>query len=58
MIFCSVCFGDPSSPLTHAYNYAVVALLAVTLLVLGSFTALFLNIRKRVGTVHEPPHAK
>ena len=51
MVFCAVCFGDPSSPLTQGYNYAVIALLAVTILVLGSFSMLFLNIRKRIKTV-------
>lgn len=47
MVFCAVCFGDPTSPLTQGYNYAVVALLVVVGLVLGAFGALFLNIRKR-----------
>jgi hypothetical protein len=47
MIFCSVCFGDPTSPLTQGYNYAVFGLLGVTVLVLGSFAMLFLNIRRR-----------
>ncbi len=47
MVFCAVCFGDPTSPLTHGYNYAVIALLAVTVIVLSAFGALFLNFRKR-----------
>ena len=47
MIFCSVCFGDPSSPLTQGYNYAVFALLGVVVLVLGAFASFFLGIRKR-----------
>ncbi len=51
MVFCSVCFGDPSSPLTQGFNYAVLALLGVTVLVLGSFTMLFLSIRKRAKAV-------
>jgi len=47
MVFCAVCFGDPTSPLTHGYNYAVIALLMVTISVLFAFGMLFLNFRKR-----------
>jgi len=47
MVFCAVCFGDPTSPLTHGYNLAVIALLAVTVMVLTAFACLFLNFRKR-----------
>jgi len=47
MVFCAVCFGDPTSPLTQGYNYAVLALLAIIVAVLIGFGALFLNFRKR-----------
>jgi hypothetical protein len=47
MVFCAVCFGDPTSPLTHGYNYAVIALLAVIVAVLSGFGMMFLNFRKR-----------
>ena len=47
MVFCAVCFGDPTSPLTIGYNYAVYALLAVIVAVLIGFAMLFLNFRKR-----------
>ena len=47
MVFCSVCFGDPTSPLTHGYNLAVIALLVVTVSVLATFAVMFLNFRKR-----------
>ena len=47
MIFCAVCFGDPTSPLTQGYNYAVFALLAVIVAVLTAFAMMFLNFRKR-----------
>jgi hypothetical protein len=50
MVFCSVCFGDPTSPLTQWYNYAVFALLAVVIAVLSGFGILFLNFRKRAKT--------
>jgi len=47
MVFCAVCFGDPSSPLTQGYNDAVIALLAVITAVLIGFGVMFLNFRKR-----------
>ena len=47
MVYCAVCFGDPSSPLTHGYNLAVIALLVVTVAVLTGFAVMFLNFRKR-----------
>ncbi len=47
MVFCAVCFGDPTSPLTQGYNLAVFVLLAVTVIVLSAFGILFLNFRKR-----------
>lgn len=57
MVFCSVCFGDPSSPLTHGYNLAVFALLAVILMVLSAFGIMFLNFRKRAKS-YENKHIK
>ena len=47
MVFCAVCFGDPSSPLTQGYNWAVYTLLAVITAVLVAFGGMFLNFRKR-----------
>jgi hypothetical protein len=47
MVFCAVCFGDPTSPLTHGYNDAVFFLIAVIAAVLSAFAMLFLNFRKR-----------
>lgn len=52
MVFCSVCFGDPTSPLTHGYNFAVIALLSVTFAVLTAFGMMFLNFRKRAKKIH------
>ncbi len=52
MIFCAVCFGDPSSPLTQGYNWAVYVLLAVVIAVLSAFAVLFLNFRKRASKLH------
>jgi len=47
MVFCAVCFGDPTSPLTQGYNLAVIALLAVVTAVLTAFAILFFNFHKR-----------
>ena len=52
MVFCSVCFGDPSSPLTQGYNFAVIALLVVVVGVLTGFAVMFLNFRKRANKLH------
>jgi len=47
MVYCAVCFGDPTSPLTKGYNLAVIALLVVTVLVLFGFARMFMTFRKR-----------
>ena len=47
LMFCFVCFGDPSSPLYHGYQAGVLALLVVVMAVLTSFGMMFWNIRKR-----------
>lgn len=52
MILCSVCFSDPTSPMTQGYNYAILALLGVTFAVLGFFAVFFMNIRKRISKVN------
>jgi len=53
MVFCSVCFGDPTSPLTQGYNYGVLGLLALTLVVLFCFGKLFWDIYKRMNKKQE-----
>jgi hypothetical protein len=50
MVFCSVCFGDPTSPLTQGYNDAVFVLLAVVACVLTGFGIMFLNFHQREKT--------
>jgi hypothetical protein len=47
MIFCAVCFGDPTSPMTTGLNYGIMTLLAVLGVVLFCFAGMFLNIRRR-----------
>ena len=49
-MFCAACFGDPTSPLIHGYLWGVGFLLVLALLVLGSFGAMFLTMRKRMKT--------
>lgn len=44
---CSVCYGDPGSPLTIALRWSVLFLLTVLLAVLGCFVKFFLQIRKK-----------
>jgi len=51
MVFCAVCFGDPTSPLTKGYNLAVIALLLVVSAVLLAFGILFVNFRKREKSI-------
>jgi hypothetical protein len=51
MVFCAVCFGDPTSPLTQGYNYAVLALLGIITAVMAAFAVFFMNIRKRAKTL-------
>ncbi len=45
---CSVCFGDPDSPMVQGMNDAILFLLCVTALVLSSIGYMIYNIRKRI----------
>ena len=44
---CSVCFGDPESPMVQGMNNAILFLLCVTALVLSLVGCLIYTIRKR-----------
>lgn len=44
---CSVCAGDPSSPMTAGMNSAIWALLAITGTVLSTFVGFFLFLWRR-----------
>lgn len=50
--FCSVCFGDPNSPLTKGSNMGIFTLLVFILVILGAFAGLFWNIRNRDRKIH------
>jgi hypothetical protein len=44
---CPVCFGAPDSPQVKAMQVGILVLLAITVVVLGSFAAFFLYLRRR-----------
>ena len=50
---CSVCGGDPASPLTAGMNMAIVALLVITGGVLSACSAFFLYLRRRARAARE-----
>ena len=51
---CSVCFGDPASPVAQGVVMGVVALLGVVLAVLGGFAAFFVYIARRASSGSAP----
>lgn len=52
---CTICFGDPNSPLTKSAEMGVWFLLAVILLVEGSFGIFFLvYLRRRAQAFRDP----
>jgi hypothetical protein len=48
---CAVCFGDPDSAQATGVNRAILLLLGLTFVVLASFGAFFLRLR-RLGRLH------
>ncbi len=50
---CSVCFGDPESPMVQGMNDAILFLLCVTAFVLSSVGYMIYNIRKRTISIKE-----
>jgi hypothetical protein len=52
---CSICFGDPNSPLTKSAEMGVWFLLAVILAVEGGFGLFFfVYLRRRARELHDP----
>ena len=47
LLACSVCFGAPDSPQTRALQAGILALLAITTVILGAFAGFFLYLRRR-----------
>lgn len=55
---CSICFGDPNSPLTKSAEMGVWFLLAVILLVEGGFGLFFfVYLRRRARAFRDPAPA-
>ena len=44
---CPVCIGAPDSPQVKGMQMGILVLLAITVVVLGSFAAFFLYLRRR-----------
>jgi hypothetical protein len=47
---CSVCFGDPNSPVAQGVVMGVLALLGVVFVVLGGFVAFFVYLARRASS--------
>jgi hypothetical protein len=52
---CSVCFGDPASPVAQGVVMSVLALLGIVVTVLGGFAAFFIYIARRSSVTVPPP---
>lgn len=52
---CPVCFGAVDSPMFDAMTLAVVALLGVTVVVLGGFAAFFIYLIRQSRRAELPP---
>jgi hypothetical protein len=51
---CPVCFGATDGPLLHGSNMGILALLAVTLLMLSAFGLFFAHLARRSAVTSEP----
>jgi hypothetical protein len=54
---CPICFGANDAPMAQAMNWGVLTLLAITIVVLASFGALFVGIARRSRMAHGPAKA-
>ena len=50
---CPVCFGNPNSSMTKGTQAGILALLIVTISVLGAFASFFLYLRRRIRLFEE-----
>lgn len=48
---CTVCFGDPNSPLTTSVGWGIWVMIGFIGVVLALFGLLFLNIRRRMKRI-------
>ena len=47
ILACAACFGRSDSPMAHGFNWGILSLLAVVIVVLGGFSAFFAFLAKR-----------
>ena len=48
---CSVCYGEPDSPASRGLTWAILALAAVVVAVLGGVVAFFVQASRKAGLV-------
>jgi hypothetical protein len=51
---CSICFGEPGSPVAQGVVMGVLSLLGVVLAVLAGFVAFFIYIARRASSAASP----
>jgi hypothetical protein len=54
---CSVCYGQPDSPMAQGLNWGILSLLGVVVAVLGSFAAFFIYLANRASITTPPAPA-
>ena len=50
---CSVCYGEPDSPMTRGLTWAIIALAGLVGLVLTGVTAFFVNMNRRAAALEQ-----
>jgi integral membrane sensor domain MASE1 len=55
ILACATCYGDPNSSQTQGMNLAILTMLGVTAVVLGSFAALFIVLSRRARRAELKP---
>jgi len=61
VLACPICFGASDAPMALGMNWGVLTLLAVILVVLGSFATFFVRLARRaeaVGPAEAGPYAR
>ena len=50
---CSVCYGEPDSPMTRGLTWAIVALVGAVSLVLTGVTCFFVHVNRRASALEQ-----
>jgi hypothetical protein len=50
---CPACYGNLNSPRTAGMNMAILAMVAITAMVLGGISSFFLAMRKRINILND-----